>query len=69
MTNTKYSPGTKNGDKLSCSSILSDGDFQLAESWSAKTLVEETQKCNTLFPRRSGKNFPEKSVQNIFEHL
>ena len=43
------------GDKFSCSRYLSDGDFQLAEPWSAKILVEEAQKCNTLFPRSSAK--------------
>ena len=51
-----------NGDKLSYSSILSDGEFQLTEPWSAKILVEEAQKCNTLFPRSHGKTFPEKSL-------
>ena len=40
-----------NGDKLSYSRILSDGDVQLTEPWSAKILVEEAQKCNTLFPK------------------
>ena len=57
------------GDKLSCSRILGDGDFQLTENWSAKILVEESQKCNILFPISSGKKFPEKSVQKILEHL
>ena len=31
-------------DKLSCSKILSDGEFQLTDPWSAKLLVEETLK-------------------------
>ena len=62
-------PRHRKGDKLSYSSILSDGEFQLTEKWSAKILVEEAQKCNTLFPRSHGKTFPEKSVQKIFEHL
>ena len=26
----------RNGDKISCSRILSDGEFQLTEPWSAK---------------------------------
>ena len=73
ITNTEHSPDTKitkiDGDKISCSRILGDGDFQLTENWSAKTLVEESQKCNILFPRSSGKKFPEKSVQKILEHL
>ena len=56
------------GDKFSCSRILSDGDFQLTEPWSAKIFIEEAQKCNTLFPRSSAKKFPEKSVQKILEH-
>ena len=38
------------GDKLSSSRILSDGEFQLTDPWSAKVLVEKAQKCNTLFP-------------------
>ena len=58
----------RDGDKLSCSRILRDGEFQLTEPWSA-LFVEEVQKCNTSFPRSSGKKFPEKSVQKIFEHL
>ena len=58
----------RDGGKLSCSRILSDGEFQLTEPWSAKILVEEAQKCNTLFPRSSAKKFPEKSVQKILEH-
>ena len=45
------------GDKLSCSRILSDGEFQLTEPWSGKLLVEEAQKCNILLPRSSGKKF------------
>ena len=57
------------GDKFSCSRILVDGDFQLTENWSAKILVEESQRGNTLFPRSSGKKIPEKPVQKIFEHL
>ena len=57
------------GDKIYCSRILGDGDFQLTENWSAKILVEESQKCNILFPRSSGKKFPEKYVQKILEHL
>ena len=56
------------GDKFSCSRILSDGDFQLTEPWSAKIFIEEAQKCNLLFPRSSAKKFPEKSVRKIFEH-
>ena len=43
------------GDKLSCSRLLSDGEFQLTERWSAKIFVEEAQKNNTLFPRSSPK--------------
>ena len=43
------------GDKLSCSRILSDGEFQLTEPWSAKILVEKAQTCSTLFPRSFGK--------------
>ena len=34
ITNTEHSPDTKNyldGDKISCSRILSDGEFQLTE--------------------------------------
>ena len=38
------------GDKLSSSRILSNGEFQLTEPWSAKVLVEKAQKCNSLFP-------------------
>ena len=29
----------RDGDKLSCSRILSDGEFQLTEHWSAKYLL------------------------------
>ena len=47
----------RDADKISCSRILGDGYFQLTENWSAKILVEESQKCNTLFPRSSGKKF------------
>ena len=34
----------RDGDKLSCSRILSDGEFQLTEPWSVKILVEEARK-------------------------
>ena len=37
-------------DKLSCSRILSDGEFQLNEPWSAKLLVEEAQNALYCFP-------------------
>ena len=55
MTNTKFSPDTK---------ITLMG----TEPWSAKILVEEAQKCNTLFARSCAKKIPEKSVQKILEH-
>ena len=58
----------RDGDKLCCSRILSDGDLHMTEPWSAKILVEEAQKCNKLFPRSSAKKFPEQSVQKILEH-
>ena len=54
---------------ISCSTILSDGEFQLTEPWSAKISTEEAKNEMHSFTRRSGKNFPEKSVQKIFEHL
>ena len=34
----------RDGGKLSCSRILSDGEFQLTDPWSAKRLVEKAQK-------------------------
>ena len=43
------------GDKLSCSRILRDGEFQLTEPWSARLFFEVAQKWNTSFPRSSGK--------------
>ena len=51
-------------DKLSFSRIMSDGEFQLTEPWSAKILVEEVLKCNTLFARSSGKNF----LKNLYKN-
>ena len=56
LLNTAHSPVTKitrDGDKVSFSRILSDGEFQLTEPWSAKILdkvVEKVQKCNLLVP-------------------
>ena len=42
----------------------------MTEPLSEKILVEEAQKSNKLFPRKSPKNkFTEVSVQKIFEHL
>ena len=56
ITNTTFS-GHQNYhdlDKFSFAKILSDGEFQLTESWSAKKLkdkvVEEVQKCSILVP-------------------
>ena len=59
----------RDGGKLSCSRILSDGEFQLAEPWSAKILVEEAQKCKYSVSQKLQKKFPEKFVQKTFEHL
>ena len=53
----------RDGEKLSCSRMLTDGEFQLTDPWSAKILVEKAQKCNTLFPRTSGKNF----LKNLYK--
>ena len=48
ITNTEHSPDTKitvmSRDKISCSRILSDGEFQLTEPWSAKIFTEEAKK-------------------------
>ena len=57
------------GDKLSCSRILSDGEFQLTKPWSAKIFVEEAQKCKYTVSQKLRKKFHEKSVQKTFEHL
>ena len=54
--------------KFSCSRILSDGEFQLTEPWSAKILAEEAQNATHCFPDAPEK-IPEKSVQKIVEHL
>ena len=34
----------RDGDKISCSRILSDGEFQLTDPWSAKISTEEAKK-------------------------
>ena len=43
----------RDGDKISFSTIMSDGEFQLTETSSAETLdevVEEVQKSSNLVP-------------------
>ena len=45
------------GHKFSCSTILSDGEFQLTEPWSATILVEEAQKCKYTVSQKLRKNF------------
>ena len=43
----------RDGDQISISRILSDGEFQLTDPRSVKILdkvVEEVQKCNILVP-------------------
>ena len=57
-TYTKHSPDTKitlMGTSF-CSRILSDGDFQLTEPWSAKILVEAKNAIH-CFPEALRKNF------------
>ena len=59
----------RDGGKLSCSRSLDDEEFQLAEPWSAKILVEEAQKCKYTVSQKLRKKCPEKSVQKTIEHL
>ena len=47
ITNTEHSPDTKiTVMEISCSRILSDGEFQLTKPWSAKLSTEEAKNWN-----------------------
>ena len=59
----------RDGDNISFSGLLSDGEFQLTEPLSAEISTEEAKNEMHSFTRRSGKNFPEIPVLKIFEHL
>ena len=52
----------RDGDKISCSRKLKDGEFQLTEPCSAKIFIEEAQSEMHSFARMSGNYFPEKSA-------
>ena len=55
----------RGGDKLSCSRILSDGDFQLTEPSSAKIFVELVEEAQE--PQKLRKKILGKYIQKIFE--
>ena len=56
-TNTKHYQNYCDGDKLSCSRSLGDGDFQLTENWSAKYLLKNPKNAIYCFPEAPEKSF------------
>ena len=72
ITNTEHSPDTKItvfGTSFPAEEILFMASFNWLSLRQSKYLLKKPKNETHSFTRRFGKNFPEKSVQKIIEHL
>ena len=72
ITNTEHSPDTKitvMGTRFPAQEFWVMESFNWLSLGQQKYLLKKLKNEMHSFTRRSGKNFPEKSVQKIFEHL